>query len=126
MLDLFTGGIKKVNEAIISFLIIVMLIIAFTYGLIRQIRQIVSIRKGNKSDYVHYKRTVVGNYLSCISYAGFLIAYILNVLLASRIILSVFFTSDNTSFSCFIFFALLLIAKFGIIPNDSKQRDLQN
>ncbi|MFD6440974.1 hypothetical protein ACFWDG_14400 [Peribacillus sp. NPDC060186] len=113
------------KEAVIDYLIIVMLIIAFTYGLIRQIRQIVGIRKGNQSDYVQYKRIVAGNYLSCLSYTGFLIAYILNVLLASDIIPPVFFTSDNTSFSCFIFLALLLIANFGIIPKESNHVDLQ-
>ncbi|MEX6701871.1 hypothetical protein ABS315_19960 [Peribacillus frigoritolerans] len=44
------------EEAIIDFVIAVILIIGFTYGLIRQFRHCVSIRKGNKSEYVHYKR----------------------------------------------------------------------
>ncbi|MET1181023.1 hypothetical protein ABG775_24185 [Peribacillus simplex] len=112
-------------EAIISFLIIVMLIIAFTYGLIIQIRQIVSIRKGKKSQYAHYKRLLIGNYLVCLSYSGFLFSYILNSLLASRIIPASFITSDNTSFCCFSFLAILLIAKFGIIPRENEQVQLQ-
>ncbi|MGE6612880.1 hypothetical protein ACQKFG_20520 [Peribacillus sp. NPDC076916] len=112
-------------EAIISFLIIVMLIIAFTYGLIIQIRQIVSIRKGKKSQYAHYKRLLIGNYLVCLSYSGFLFSYILNSLLASRIIPASFITSDNTSFFCFSFLAILLIAKFGIIPKENEQVELQ-
>ncbi|WP_349729862.1 hypothetical protein [Peribacillus frigoritolerans] len=112
-------------EAIISFLIIVMLIIAFTYGLIIQIRQIVSIRKGKKSQYAHYKRLLIGNYLVCLSYSGFLFSYILNSLLASRIIPASFITSDNTSFCCFSFLAILLIAKFGIIPKENEQVELQ-
>ncbi|MFF2853427.1 hypothetical protein [Peribacillus sp. NPDC058002] len=112
-------------EAIISFFIIVMLIIAFTYGLIIQIRQIVSIRKGNKSKYAHYKRLLIGNYLVCLSYSGFLFSYILNSLLGSRIIPDSFITSDNTSFCCFSFLAILLIAKLGIIPKEYEQFELQ-
>ncbi|WP_342614688.1 hypothetical protein [Peribacillus frigoritolerans] len=111
-------------EAIISFLIIVMLIIAFTYGLIIQIQQIVSIRKGKKSQYAHYKQLLIGNYLVCLSYSGFF-SYILNSLLASRIIPASFITSDNTSFCCFSFLAILLIAKFGIIPKENEQVELQ-
>ncbi|MDP1419533.1 hypothetical protein Q8G35_14080 [Peribacillus simplex] len=41
------------EEAIIDFLIAVMLIIGFTYGLIRQFRHCVSIRNGIKSEYAH-------------------------------------------------------------------------
>ncbi|ASS97410.1 hypothetical protein BS1321_15500 [Peribacillus simplex NBRC 15720 = DSM 1321] len=102
-----------------------MLIIGFTYGLIRQFRQCVSIRNGNKSDYAHYKRVLIGNYLICLSYLGFLFSYILNSLLASRIIPASFITSDNTSFCCFSFLAILLIAKFGIIPKENEQVGLQ-
>lgn len=113
------------EEAIIDFVIAVILIIGFTYGLIRQFRHCVSIRKGNKSEYVHYKRALVGNYLVCLSYSGFLFSYILNSLLASRIIQASFVTSDNTSFCSFSFLAILLIAKFGIIPKEKEQIQLQ-
>ncbi|MEF2097751.1 hypothetical protein V3595_24360 [Bacillus sp. CFBP9009] len=113
------------EEAIIDFLIAVMLIIGFTYGLIRQFRHCVSIRNGNKSEYVHYKRVLIGNYLICLSYSGFLFSYILNSFLSSRIIPASFITSDNTSFCCFGFLAILLIAKFGIIPKENEQVELQ-
>jgi hypothetical protein len=114
-----------VEEAIIDFVIAVILIIGFTYGLIRQFRHCVSIRNRNKSEYVHYKRVLIGNYLICLSYSGFLFSYILNSLLSSRIIPASFITSDNTSFCCFGFLAILLIAKFGIIPNENEQVGLQ-
>jgi hypothetical protein len=123
MMILGQGGVK-VEEAIIDFLIAVMLIIGFTYGLIRQFRHCVSIRNGNKSEY-HYKRVLIGNYLICLSYSGFLFSYILNSLLSSRIIPASFITSDNTSFCCFGFLAILLIAKFGIIPKENEQVELQ-
>ncbi|WHY56192.1 hypothetical protein [Peribacillus simplex] len=113
------------EEAIIDFLIAVMLIIGFTYGLIRQFRQCVNIRKGNKTEYAHYKRKLIGNDLVCLSYSGFLFSYILNSLLASRIIPASFITSDNTSFCCFSFLAILLIAKFGIVPKENEQVELQ-
>lgn len=113
------------EEAIIDFLIAVMLIIGFTYGLIRQFRHCVSIRNGNKSEYVHYKRVLIGNYLICLSYSSFLFSYILNSLLSSRIIPASFITSDNTSFCCFGFLAILLISKFGIIPKENEQVGLQ-
>ncbi|MBT2647318.1 hypothetical protein J7E52_11375 [Bacillus sp. ISL-34] len=113
------------EEAIIDFVIAVMLIIGFTYGLIRQFRHCVSIRNGNKSEYVHYKRALIGNYLILLSYSGFLFSYILNSLLASRIIPASFITSDNTSFCCFSFLAILLIAKLGVIPKENEQVELQ-
>ncbi|CAH0231956.1 hypothetical protein SRABI96_02700 [Peribacillus sp. Bi96] len=109
------------EKAIVDYLIVALLIIGFTYGLIREIRQCVSIIKGNKSDDVHYKRRLIGNYLSCLSYVGFLFSYILNLLLVLMIIPDAFFTSDNTSFCCFGFLAMLLIAKFGIIPKEMKE-----
>ncbi|MEK3886768.1 hypothetical protein [Bacillus sp. FSL K6-3431] len=103
----------------LSYFVVVMLIIGFAYGLIRQIQHTFNIRNVNKSVFLNYRRSLIGNYLCCVSYAGFIIAYTLNILVASRLLATTFFTSNNTSLSCFIFILLLLVAKFGIIPKRS-------
>ncbi|MFJ7755391.1 hypothetical protein ACQKGI_20825 [Peribacillus muralis] len=108
------------KEAIIDCLLVFILIIGFTYGLLRQIRQCSRIRIEKGCDHAHYKRSVIGNDLACLSYAGFLVFYVLNLLLGLRIIPTGFLTSENTSFNCFSLLAIFLIAKFGVTPKEMK------
>lgn len=103
------------NEGI-GFVVVALLIIGFAYGLVKQIQHTLSIQKANKT--VNYKRSLFGNYLTCIAFAGFLISFLLNVSVAKQMIQSSSITSNGTSASCFIFLAVLLIAKFGITPKN--------
>ena len=109
-----------------GYLMVVFLLIVFIYGSVRQIQHTVTMQKANKTDIPDYKRSLFGNYVTSISSIGFLISYLLNVLVGIQIIQSNIVTSDNSSFSCFIFLLVLLIAKFGIIPKNRSQIDLLN
>lgn len=111
------------NEGI-GYVVVALLIIGFTYGLVKQVQHTIAVQNSNKT--VNYKRTLLGNYLTCISFAGFLISFILNVSVAMQIIQSGAITSNNTSASCFMFLAILLIAKFGITPKKPRQTGLLN
>ncbi|MGE7621486.1 hypothetical protein ACQKMD_00140 [Viridibacillus sp. NPDC096237] len=101
---------------VIGYTVVVFLIIVFTYGLVLQVQHTLTIKKANKSDVSNYRRLLFGNYLTCVSFLGFLSSYILNILVKMQIIQLNFLTSDNTGFSCFVFLLVLLIAKFGVIP----------
>ncbi|WP_039043619.1 hypothetical protein [Sporosarcina sp. ZBG7A] len=108
-------------DEIIGYVVVVFLITGFTYGFVRQIQDTLTIRKANKTAVSNYRRTLIGNYITCLSFGGVLISYLLNVLVAMRIIQSNILTSNNTGFSCFVFLVVLLIAKFGAIPKSRKQ-----
>ena len=101
---------------VIGYVVVMLLIIGFTYGLVKQVQHTLIIQKANKSGVSNYRRLLFGNYLTCVSSLGFLVSYTLNVLVAMQIIQLNLLTSDNTGFSCFVFLLILLIAKFRVIP----------
>ncbi len=111
---------------VIGYAIVMFLIICFTYGLVRQIQHTLSIQKANETAIYKYRRTLVGNYIVCVSFLGFLISYVLNILVAIPIIQSTILTSDTTALSCFLFLVVLLIAKFGVIPKKHKPKNVLN
>ena len=113
-------------DDVIGYVAVAFLIIGCIYGLVRQIQHTLTIQKSNKTVVPKYKRSLFGNYLMCVSLFGFLISYILNVLVAMQIIKSSIITSDNTGFSCFIFLLVLLIAKFRVLPKNRRKIDLLN
>ncbi len=108
-------------DEIIGYVVVVFLITGFTYGFVRQLQHTLTLHKADKTAVLNDRRTLFGNYIACLSFGGFLISYMLNVLVAMRIIHSSILTSNNTSFSCFVFLAVLLIAKFGVIPKRCRQ-----
>lgn len=73
---------------IVGVLIVAFLIIGFTYGFVRQIQHNIVIQKADKTYVPNYRRSLIGNYLTSISFLGFLISYILNILVATQIIQS--------------------------------------
>src|SRR4051794_31816595 len=111
---------------VIGYVLAAFLLIGFTYVLVRQIQHTLTIQKANKTDVPNYRRSLFGNYLTCVSFLGFLISYLLNVLVAMQIIQSNIITSDNTGFSCFVFLLVLLIAEFEVIPKSCGQNQLLN
>jgi len=105
-------------DEFIGKIIMFIFICGFIYGLIRQIKYTLTIQKADKSALPKYSRLLIGNYLMCISFLGFIISFLLNVFVGLQIIrLSEFYlTSNTTCLSCFVFLLTLLIAKFLIIP----------
>ena len=98
----------------IGYAVVVLFIIGSTYGLIKQIYLTMNIQRNNKSD----RRLLIGNYLTSISFAGFITSFVLNILVAIQGIQSSTITSNNTSVSCAFFLLILLISKFRITPKN--------
>ncbi|MGE7933914.1 hypothetical protein [Viridibacillus arvi] len=109
-------------DDVIGYEVIVFLILVFTYGLVIKVQHTLTFQKANTTDVSNYRRLLFGNYVMSVSFFGFLISFILNVLVALQIIQLNFITSDNTGFSSFVFLMVLLIAKFGVIPIIPKNR----
>lgn len=57
-----------------------------------------------------------GNYLCTASYGLFIIFFILNGFVEVEIPGTSSITSENTSFICLIFFTIILVSKYMIIP----------
>lgn len=109
------------NE-VIGYLVVVLLIFGFVYALVRQTIHTLAVQNSVKTG--DYKRSLFGNYLTCIAMAGFLISFVLNLVASMQFMQSSMITSNNTSASCFISLAVFFIAKFTIVPKDSKQSRL--
>ncbi len=109
---------------VFDYAVVLILIIGFTYGLVKQIQHTLSIQKSNNTD--NYKRSLLGNYLLSISLAGFILSYVFNGLVALQIIQSNIITSNSTSLICIAFLVFSFIFKFAIIPKNSKQTPFLN
>lgn len=107
----------------IGYIIVAFIIIGLTYGLVRQIKHILTIQK-DKADISNYKRSLFGYYLACGSLMGFLISFILNVLVAMELIQSNLVESNTTALSCFIFLAAYLMTKWVVLPRNRDQYKL--
>lgn len=96
----------------IGYAIVAIFIIGSLYGLVKQIQHNSNIKKDNKSN----KGLLFANYLTSFSLTGFIISYVLNVLVGLGVIQSNSITSNSTGISCFLFIAFLLISRFIITP----------
>lgn len=104
----------------ISYVMVAFIIIGTTYSLVRQIQHILIIQNVK----ANYKRSLFAYYLACGSLFGFLISYILNILVAIQLIQSNLVKSDTTALSCFLFIMIYIITKWLVIPRIHKQHKL--
>lgn len=109
-------------DEVIGYLVVSIFIFGGIYGLILQVQHTMVIRKLTKN--AKYKRLVIGNYISCLAIAGFLLFFILNVFVNMQLIQSQIVTSNATSIGCFIFIVMLLFSKFVITPRDRNKNKL--
>lgn len=105
----------------IEYLIIILFIIGLTYGFVKQLHHTMTIKKMVR---YKYKRLLIGNYLSSVTLFGFIISFILNVLVALQIIQTNSITSDTTGFGCTLFLLGFFIAEFLVIPKRKVNEDL--
>ncbi|SEL35384.1 hypothetical protein SAMN04488700_0591 [Carnobacterium iners] len=103
-------------NSLISNAVVALFISSLFYILIRQVKQTVSIQKKRKLDIS--KRSLIGSYLATFSMAGFLLAFILNVLIFLQLFPSTNLTSNNTAIACFLLLLVLLISKYRITPKE--------
>ncbi|WP_419962323.1 hypothetical protein [Psychrobacillus sp. BM2] len=113
-------------DDLIGYVVVVFIILGISYGLVRQIKNTLNIRKVNKTSFSNYNKSLLSNYIACMSPLGFLISYIFNVLVGLQIIESKSITSVSTGISCFVFILVLIITKLFIISKNSNQHKLLN
>ncbi|ART75661.1 hypothetical protein B4U37_06300 [Sutcliffiella horikoshii] len=70
------------------------------------------------------KRTLFGNYLFFTSLVGFLISFILNILIYFEFIKEGLFTGNNTANSCTAFIVVALIAKYLIVRENNNPQEI--
>lgn len=104
----------------LGYVLVGLIIACFGYALFLEIKSIQDLRL-DKTTVHEYKRTIIGHYLTCFALAGFLISYVLNVLVALEFFETAGLTSDNTGFSCTIFIVLLFVIRFGVLPKQANQ-----
>jgi len=98
----------------ISYILIVLFIISLSYIFVKQIKHTLSLHK--KRNLMIPKRLLIISYLTTFAIAGFLITFILNVLIYLQVFLSNVFTSNNTAIACFLFLIFFLFLKYRISP----------
>jgi hypothetical protein len=101
---------------LISYAVVILFISSLFYVLIRQVKQTILLHKKRKLDIP--KRLLIGNYLTSFSMAGFLFAFILNVLVFLELFPLTSLTSNNTAIACFLFLLVFLISKYGITSKE--------
>jgi hypothetical protein len=100
-----------------EYFLVVVLIIIFAYGIFSQVKELMII-KSNKPFKNKYKRLIIGNYISIISYAGLLISFVLNIFIFLNHIQGSLLTSSSTNNVFLIFLILLFVSKFWITPKN--------
>lgn len=99
-------------EGLYEYFLFVVVFILLAYGLMKQIKQTFTIQKSNDKSVFKYKRALVGNYITSISFLGFFISLMLN--------LTNTLSQNHTALTSFAFLIILLISKFGVTPKQEK------
>lgn len=108
----------------IGYVMVAFIIIGTTYSLVRQIQHILIIQNVNKSVLSNNKRSLFPYYLACGSLFGFLISYMLNILVAIQLIQSNLVKSDTTALSSSLFLMVYIVTKWVVIPRIRGQHKL--
>ncbi|WP_217587629.1 hypothetical protein [Lentibacillus saliphilus] len=106
---------------VISYTIVILLAIFFSYILMQEVRFLLKIHKNKE---VISKRVLVARYITTFSIAGFLISFILNIAIYVQIFNSDMLTSNITAIACFLFVLVILILEYGIIPKINKIKQI--
>lgn len=115
---------------IVGWLFVLLMVFGFGYALVWQVRDMLAIRRTSKWKTQHDKRKLVGHYLTVVSFAGFFVSYLLNVVAGLLIFMRpdavqhALINSNSTSLACFLFLVVFFVAKFGIMPKKEKHPPL--
>ena len=96
------------------FIVVAVFITGVTYGLILQLQKTLELKNSGRTD--EKRRVLIGNVLVLVAHAGFLISFILNVLVYLRLIYSQTLTSEITNTGCLIFLIMYMISKYAARP----------
>ncbi|MGG0656898.1 hypothetical protein [Rummeliibacillus pycnus] len=108
-------------DDVIGYLVVIFVIIGFTFGLVKQLQHTVTIQKtvGFK-----FNRLLVGNYLKNAALFGFIISFLLNILVGLQIIHSNSITSNTTGSACTLFLFGFFIAEYLVIPKNRLKKSI--
>lgn len=96
-------------QEIIGYTIVVLLITGIVYSLIKIVQQIIVLKQTQNK--AKKKRVLNHYYLMTIALVGFLLSFVLNIIVYMGVIRSSIITGNATAISCFIFLMIFLIAK---------------
>ncbi|GEM_PF-5873038 len=99
---------------ILDQVIIIPIICAFAYGLIRQIQETINLTESKK----YITKNLVINILCSVAYSAFLIFFILNIVIALTGLNSTILTSRSTGNLCTISLAVFVISKYCIVDKN--------
>src|SRR5690606_11109433 len=99
---------------VIGYLVVTIFVLGVSYGLLLQTKHLLNMKK-NKTN-TKSSRLWLCSCLRCFSIAGFLISFLLNILVHLQLIHSYFITSNSTNIFCLVFLTAFIIAKYIITP----------
>lgn len=106
----------------IDYFFVGVIFIGCGYAFFKQIQYTIEIIKSIEKGVLN--RVLVGNLLTSLAFAGFLISLTLNMFVYYGVYNSQLITSYNTALSAFLFLIILFIAKFKIAPSKIKHNRL--
>ncbi|ANU09665.1 hypothetical protein A1A1_15548 [Planococcus antarcticus DSM 14505] len=102
----------------LNYVIPILFICLFIYGLVKQVQQSVLLRKAVLPDRSFNKRVLVGNHLYSFSFGGFVFLLILNAFVYVGVFPQTQQVGNTVSLLSFLFLLFMFVSKFVIIPKD--------
>src|SRR5690625_3551412 len=110
LINHYSGG--EIMEGLYAYFLVIAVFILLSYGLMKQIKQTITIQTSDKRLVYRYKRALIGNYVTSISFLIFSILLMLNITNTLY--------QNHTALTSYVFLVILLISKFGVTPKLEK------
>lgn len=91
----------------------------FVYAFVKQVKQTIILRNENNGK--GSKKVLAGNYIASIALGGFLLSFIVNLLIVIHWIAPNLIASGDAVLSFFIFLVVLVIGRFVIISEENNE-----
>ncbi|SDJ12436.1 hypothetical protein [Salimicrobium halophilum] len=99
---------------IFGYIVVAIFVAGLMYSLYHHIRLVLRINGWKNTP--AYKRTLIGNSLSALALAGFLIAFVYNIGIGLGIVSDAIISSSAANAACFLFVGILIVSKFFVTP----------
>src|SRR5690625_5673636 len=104
LINHYSGG--EIMEGLYAYFLVIAVFILLSYGLMKQIKQTITIQTSDKSLGYRYKRAVIGNYVTSIAFLIFSILLMLNI--TNTI------SENHTALTSYVLLVSLLISKLSV------------
>ncbi|ALS76328.1 hypothetical protein M1Q06_12920 [Planococcus sp. 11815] len=105
-------------------LVPILIIAGFAYGAFGQIKQSIAVAKSVPWDSTNDKRIIVGSHLFTLSYAGFVVALIVNLAVYNYSFPQPASTANAASLTAFYCLLMMFVAELGIMPKRQGPKEL--